>query len=176
MAEQTVTCPNPECRAALALDRPLPPGSKLRCPRCGTEFKPPAAAADVIPLAPEAPRQCPSCQEPLAPEAVLCVACGFDLRTGRKLERAKKAKRKRAARSGEGPLTEGDLHDLLAEAGKLIRLADRELHRLPYVLGTSGNADMSALRSAGAGVRCANPNCTMGVESRGLLRGGRQRV
>jgi hypothetical protein len=29
-------------------------------------------------------RTCPGCRRPLAPDAVLCVACGFDLKSGKK--------------------------------------------------------------------------------------------
>src|SRR5262249_36549275 len=155
-----VTCPNAACRVALALAASPPPGTRVRCPRCGTEFVPapdPTAiqAAGTIPLAAEPERRCPSCRAVLAPEAVLCVACGLDLRTGEKLKGPKKARRKRAGRPREGPLTEGDLHELLQDAYKLIGLAEKELRRLPYVLGGSDDPDLAALRSAGSGVRCA---------------------
>jgi hypothetical protein len=178
MSNQIITCPNAACRASLALAGPPPPGARLRCPRCGTEFVPPPdpaaiQAAGTVPLAAEPERRCPSCRAVLAPEAVLCVACGFDLRTGQKLKGPKKARRKRAGRSAEGPLTEGDLHEMLQDAEKLIGLAEKELRRLPYVLGGSDDPDMAALRAAAGGARCANPNCQLGVDARGLLGGQR---
>ncbi|HZK79658.1 MAG TPA: hypothetical protein VFC46_01290, partial [Humisphaera sp.] len=33
----------------------------------------------------DAAAECPSCQAPLAPNAVICIACGFDLRKGVKI-------------------------------------------------------------------------------------------
>jgi hypothetical protein len=38
------------------------------------------------PPSPPAPERCPECGAELAPGAVLCVSCGFDLKEGRKLE------------------------------------------------------------------------------------------
>ncbi len=161
MAAQTVTCPNPKCRAALKLSKPPAPGAKVRCPRCGTSFAAQAPEPETIGLAAEEVRPCPSCRAPLAPGAVLCVKCGFNLKTGEKLQAPKKARKKSAGRSGDGPLTEDDLPELLSEAEKLIGLAYKELGRMPYVLGT--DASMDDLRRAGRTGRCANPNCKMGL-------------
>src|SRR5262245_52825873 len=107
MSGQTVTCPNPQCRASLRLAQPLPPGKKVRCSRCGQDFEPPAAApptpadAGAISLAPEPETPCPSCGAVLPPRAVLCVNCGFNLRTGQKLEGPKKSRKK--ARERDSP-------------------------------------------------------------------------
>src|SRR4051812_34553036 len=104
MPPVTVTCTNPECRASLKLPDAPPAGKKVRCPRCQTAFVPagppappakaaPLGEAEAIGLAPEAERSCPSCQAAMAPNAVLCIACGFDLRTGEKRETVKKTKK-----------------------------------------------------------------------------------
>ena len=86
MSGLTITCPNAQCRATLKLANPPAPGGRVRCPRCGTTFAPAAAApaAGVIALAPEPERPCPSCGAALAAQAILCVNCGFNLRTGEK--------------------------------------------------------------------------------------------
>src|SRR5579859_3280717 len=34
----------PKCKAMLKRDQPLPPGKKLRCPKCSNIFAPPTAA------------------------------------------------------------------------------------------------------------------------------------
>src|SRR5437879_5178502 len=101
MPSLTVTCPNAQCRASLKLAEAPPAGKKLRCPRCGTTFAPqaeaappPPAEAGVLALAPEAEKHCPSCQARMAPEAVLCLECGFNLKTGEKLEAPKKSPKK----------------------------------------------------------------------------------
>jgi hypothetical protein len=176
MPSLSVTCPNPDCQAALRLGAPPPAGKKLRCPRCGTAFTPPGEAgadAGTIALAPEGEKRCPSCKAVMAPEAILCVACGFNVKTGAKLEAPKKAskkKRKRAPR--EGPVTAADLPLLLDEAGKLIDLARKEVSRLPHVLGLGDDRDLAGLRHKGRTGRCANPNCNMTVQNEGLLGTG----
>jgi len=76
-------------------------GKKVKCPQCGGVIpipapEPPKGAApsagslldeELAPArsAPKPARKCPSCGTPLADQAVLCVSCGFDLRTGAKL-------------------------------------------------------------------------------------------
>jgi DNA-directed RNA polymerase subunit RPC12/RpoP len=47
--------------------------------------KPPPVAAKAPASFQTAESACPSCRAPLAPKAVLCVACGFDLRKGAKI-------------------------------------------------------------------------------------------
>ena len=75
-------------------------GRRARCPGCGTELTipqpagPRASAPSPSPLedileeakiGEEAGPRCPECHEPIQPGAVLCVACGLDLKTGKKL-------------------------------------------------------------------------------------------
>jgi hypothetical protein len=176
MSGQIVTCPNPECRASLRLAQPLPPGRKVRCSRCGKDFEPPAAApaadAGAIALAPESEIPCPSCGATLPPKAVLCVNCGFNLRTGQKLEGPKKSSRKKSsrARGSPGQLATAELFD---EADKLIRLAHRELWRIPHMLGLGEDPDPKDLLKVGGRTgRCANPNCHMRVAAAGPFRTG----
>lgn len=170
MPPVTVTCTNPECRASLKLPDAPPPGKKLRCPRCQTAFVPPAKAAplgetDAIRLAPEAERSCPSCQAAMAPNAVLCIACGFDLRTGEKRETVKKTKKK-SGRSKDEPVTEENLPGLLDEVEALTRLAQKALFGLPDFLGLGD--DPRLLGAGNRPGRCANPNCQTNLDS-GLI-------
>jgi hypothetical protein len=156
----------------LKLAAPPAPGAKVRCPRCGTTFKPAAAAAPpadagTLALAPE--RRCPECQAALAPNAVLCVGCGLDLRTGKKLQGPKKekARRKRADRPRGGPVTEADLPDVLAGVNKLIGVARKELWRVPYVLGLGDDPSLAVLmKNPGRPGHCVNPNCQRGLAGR----------
>src|SRR5262249_25595036 len=124
--------------------------------------------ADTLALAPEPERRCPECQAVLAPNAVLCVTCGFDLRTGKKLDGPKKekAKRKRAARPRGEPVTEADVPVILEDVKKLIRVAHKELWRVPYVLGLGDDPALAVLMKPGRPGRCANPNCHLGLAPR----------
>jgi hypothetical protein len=57
-------------------------GKRGKCPSCGAAVTIPAPGAE----APQSgARACPACARPLAPEAVLCVNCGYDTRAGKKL-------------------------------------------------------------------------------------------
>jgi len=176
MPSPTFRCPSPSCGASLKLRLPPPPGAKVRCPHCQTEFVPvpPAPAAtkgDVLALAPEEERHCPSCRAPMAAAAVLCIECGFNTRTGEKVKAAKRPSKKKPARSGDD-LAEADLPELLDEARTLTELAHKELGRLPHVLGLGDDADFAALRHVSIPGRCANPNCGMSIDGRGLLPTG----
>lgn len=66
-------------------------GRRGKCVACGQALLiptlPRSPDKDVHP--PPAPRACPTCHKPLRPEAVICVNCGFNLRTGKKLAPAK---------------------------------------------------------------------------------------
>ena len=171
MPPSTVNCPNQDCHAALKLDTPPPAGKKVRCPRCGTAFTPPVEApAEVAPLEVqfEAEKVCPSCHAAMAPEAILCVQCGFNLRTGAKLEGPKKSSRKKGRTDEKGPLTQENLPQWLEEAEALIELARKELSRLPHVLGLGDDRNLAALRQvANRPNRCDNPNCQTGLTNLG---------
>src|SRR4051794_16744575 len=78
-------------------------GHQGECSFCGRLIAIPLATIDTPPqsggIATEAgesqpPRQCPSCGVILASEAVLCVNCGFDYRTGTRLDGASARVRK----------------------------------------------------------------------------------
>ena len=77
-------------------------GKRVRCPACGAVHRVPSPDTGSAPAvqAGEAPcyvvgenegreaataAKCPWCGRPLRPRAVICVECGFDLRTGQKL-------------------------------------------------------------------------------------------
>lgn len=68
-------------------------GKRGKCPKCGGIIEIPAAAAESpraeppvsTPAAAPPQHTCPSCQATLKPAAVICVNCGLDLRTGKKL-------------------------------------------------------------------------------------------
>ncbi len=175
MSGQVITCPNPECRASLRLAQALPPGQKVRCSKCGKDFTPPAAApapadAGAIALAPEPETPCPSCGAVLPPKAVLCVNCGYNLRTGQKLEGPKKAKKKSRSRGSPADLA---TEELFHEADELTRLAHRELWRIPLTLGLGEDPDPKDLLKVGGRTgRCANPNCHVRVAAVGPFRTG----
>lgn len=63
-------------------------GKKARCPSCKevltVPYAPEAAALAAQPAA--AANACPSCGGSLAEGAVFCVACGYDLRTGKQFQ------------------------------------------------------------------------------------------
>jgi len=61
-------------------------GKRVKCPQCGTAVQVLGSDADdrsdeAYSLAPT----CPKCKRELAKGAVLCIACGFNLKTGKKL-------------------------------------------------------------------------------------------
>jgi hypothetical protein len=71
-------------------------GREIHCPGCGSPLaSPPALVGTPGPRtgitdtpgrgAGEERRTCPRCQQPLAPGAVLCIECGFNLKTGKQL-------------------------------------------------------------------------------------------
>jgi hypothetical protein len=71
-------------------------GRRLKCPHCQGVIQVPLAATAVdgrgdlhqCPVDephPEAARQCPSCGAAMQENAVLCVQCGYDFRTGAKI-------------------------------------------------------------------------------------------
>jgi DNA-directed RNA polymerase subunit RPC12/RpoP len=60
-------------------------GETVECPSCGRAISVPAAgAASASP--PGAGGVCPACAARMDPGAVLCLACGYHLKLGRKLE------------------------------------------------------------------------------------------
>lgn len=73
-------------------------GKRVKCPKCGSPLSIPRPASGPAPLEDllddvkveetTAPH-CPSCNAELKPGAVLCVNCGYDLKTGRKLKTAR---------------------------------------------------------------------------------------
>ena len=83
----------PKCKVVLKL-KPEHAGRKIKCPKCSAAFRvaapqpesQPEPAPDpdltVQPLV-EAP--CPNCKADMAPEAVICMACGYNRRTGKQL-------------------------------------------------------------------------------------------
>jgi hypothetical protein len=106
----SLTCPN--CGRRLHVAENIG-RRKVQCPECGVYCAPAdhQLADDPIALVPEASeyvltanppkidedgplelvplneRRCPECRQELAPDAVLCVACGLDLKAGKKLVR-----------------------------------------------------------------------------------------
>lgn len=102
-----------KCNASFSVEETFV-GRKAKCSKCGEAFivqavsdalepqtpvegyslskESPAAAAgksDIDALLSAESNRCPNCALPLAPGAVLCVNCGYDLRTGAKVQHQK---------------------------------------------------------------------------------------
>jgi hypothetical protein len=83
----------PQCQQHIACG-PEYFGRQIACPACGGQMQvpnpnPPAPSTPLVPRPPAPPQAgagCPSCGAPIAPGAVLCTACGFNLQTGQKLQ------------------------------------------------------------------------------------------
>lgn len=79
LAGKTVKCP--KCAAPISIPRPVAVAKAAPAP--------PSAMASLLDEAGVKQRSaagCPSCGAPFAPDAVLCVECGYNFRTNRKLE------------------------------------------------------------------------------------------
>ncbi|MFH1707829.1 MAG: hypothetical protein ABIF71_07920 [Planctomycetota bacterium] len=95
-----------KCSHKLAVDDQFA-GKKGKCPKCGNVFvipapagaaRPagaPAPAAKTAPAAApkvaagtvsEGPKACPGCGKAVDAKAVICMGCGFNFRTGKKLQ------------------------------------------------------------------------------------------
>lgn len=89
----TIAVHCPSCRKAYRIKGQLA-GRKATCQACGTAFRIPASQpaassheSDKRPIADKAPTgpRCPACGVAMGARSVLCVECGHDLRTGKKL-------------------------------------------------------------------------------------------
>lgn len=82
------------CGASLKVKDALA-GKKVKCPTCGNSVLVPAPPEegddDLVDV-----KECPSCGETLAGDAVICIDCGHDFRTGKKA----RPKAKKPARGG----------------------------------------------------------------------------
>jgi hypothetical protein len=77
MADIDIACPH--CGEQLeATDDML--GQSVDCPSCGQVFTIEASGDE------EEGETCPSCGEPMEPEAVLCLQCGFHTGLGRQMD------------------------------------------------------------------------------------------
>src|SRR5688500_3670289 len=113
-------------------------GKTVRCPKCAQPLKIPSAATAAVANAPPRPsvaaqsgslfddaglkaapvggNLCPGCAQPLQPNAVLCIKCGYNLKLGRKMQTMSSSA---AAASGDGG--HGDVATtLLAKAAEQI--------------------------------------------------------
>lgn len=66
-------------------------GKRGKCAACGRVLSVPTLAPSLVQekATPSPLRACPTCQEALQPNAVICLNCGHDLRTGKQLPHAK---------------------------------------------------------------------------------------
>ncbi len=85
----------PKCKVVLKL-KPEHAGRKIKCPKCAAAFRVPAPQPEPEPepepapvpdLTAQAPAEaaCPNCNADMAPAAVICMACGYNRRTGKQL-------------------------------------------------------------------------------------------
>lgn len=61
-------------------------GRKVRCPGCQGILRVPGDATADEGYTTEASRQCPSCRQEWPEDAVVCVNCGYNFETGKKLK------------------------------------------------------------------------------------------
>ncbi len=101
MAKITFKCGN--CGHSLSVDA-AHAGKKSKCPKCKSAIVIPAAAATPPATGPapaKSPDGCPGCGKPVTPEQVICVNCGFNLKTG------KRTKTSLIAKPGARAVSEG---------------------------------------------------------------------
>jgi hypothetical protein len=133
LAGKAVKCPN--CQQPLRIPQagiaaPLPSASPPQPARPQQAAPmPPAGGGSVfdeigLKAAPAGAMLCPGCAQPLPPNAVLCIKCGYNLKLGRRLE---------TVRIGEGSMSGGAGHsattaDLMGKAAMMIE-EEREAER-----------------------------------------------
>ena len=92
-------CPTPGCGKQLQAREDME-GKNAKCPGCGKAVMVPFALPDSPPPEPNRPaplpealtpaddsKSCPGCQATLATRAVICIECGYDFRTGKRIEK-----------------------------------------------------------------------------------------
>jgi hypothetical protein len=95
-----ITCPNPVCLRQLQTREEFA-GKSVACPACHQVIRVPAftsqeeepinlavpveCATGAVPETLSGPQSCTSCNAPMPSNAVLCVSCGFNRKTGKKL-------------------------------------------------------------------------------------------
>ncbi|MCB9872587.1 MAG: zinc ribbon domain-containing protein [Planctomycetaceae bacterium] len=120
-----------KCGASFAAKDELA-GRAVSCPKCKQPLRIPAPAAapqpaasgmddlfDEVGISAKKGASCPKCHAELKPNAVLCVACGFDLQSG---EHREGAKIQAAGRGGHDLAAD----DLLARAARQIEIDKEE--------------------------------------------------
>jgi DNA-directed RNA polymerase subunit M/transcription elongation factor TFIIS len=87
-------------------------GKKVKCPKCGTSLAVPEAGYspddEVVDV-----RDCPSCGEMLASDAVICIGCGHDFRSGQK------AASKKASKASKSQSAEDLVESVLGYSGRV---------------------------------------------------------
>ncbi len=98
MADFRFNCP--ECDQELEAPEDMT-GETVECPSCQTHFEVPASAPAASAAAVNHPAftggddgqtedvqdsACPSCGSEMAPDAVLCVQCGYNVKLGKKID------------------------------------------------------------------------------------------
>ena len=78
MSDITFHCPH--CNQQLEAP-PEMAGTEIICPACNEQFTAPKGFGGQTEAA-----ACPGCGAQLAADAVLCIQCGFDTRSGKKIE------------------------------------------------------------------------------------------
>lgn len=106
-AQPPLTSSCGKCGARVKL-RAESAGKRVRCPKCREVFEAPPQAIPASPV-------CPSCHKSLPPEAKICVDCGFDLRTGKKLQTMIEKNTDRAAENEEDSPAAADTYRFLAD-------------------------------------------------------------
>src|SRR5260221_13221572 len=85
MVAMSLSCTCPSCARTMQVSE-TEMGTRIKCPQCSATIQVPVSApeggeSEGYALGPT----CPKCKRDLEKGAVLCIACGFNLKTGKKL-------------------------------------------------------------------------------------------
>lgn len=81
MPDIRLNCPH--CQQSLEAPEDMA-GQTVECPSCGKPFDIPAPEQPQAAVRPEVP-VCPECSSEMAPDAVLCMKCGYHLKLHKKI-------------------------------------------------------------------------------------------
>ena len=93
-----ITCQS--CSTELEVEGSHLGGGMIDCPKCGAKIFIPSSTVDdasVSSVSQLSPSKCPACNADMPGNAVICIGCGFDLRTGTKLSLGPESQKRKLA-------------------------------------------------------------------------------